>query len=241
MKIVDILHACAEDDYKSQSCIEFIVDAFHIPTDNWDSHITILLQRMQVINDLTNDDKKIRDMLITCLDKFQRCLRQLHVFSAEEFRNFLQRSELKTNSFAILLKNLEYLLVKESADIQSIAASLAGSIHPSYLLGYTSITSRDIFSVPAGIKAASGCITPEVNVGIKNRFGNWIFSLVTSNLNEDILAGKDCKHTTMKPRNRLYPIFTRISSDNMNNLRKLIPNYDDTCIPALKCTVVPLV
>ena len=240
MKIADILRICADDDYEDKSCVEFIVEALHIPADNWDSHITLLLQRMQVISNLTETERKTRDILITCLDKFQRCLRQLHVVTAEDFMNFLQRDKLQTDSLELLLTNLECILVQESVDIQNIAASLVPKENPTYLLGYTSITSKDIITVPAGIVTTSGCVTSEVNMGSKGKTCDWIFSSVTSNLDEDLLAGRGCKNTTLKPRNKLYPVFTRISRNNINGLRKLIPNYDDTCIPTLKCIVVPL-
>lgn len=240
MKIADILECCLTDNFSNNSCAGFITKELMIPADNWDSHITNLLQRFQKLTGVDSRLNNTYDMLVTYLDKLQRSLRISKVNTVEQFNDFFEREELQAETLEQLLYNLDIVLAMESPDIKGIADALAENEQPVFLLGYTRVTPREFHAVPALVRLNKECIIPEVNAISTASKTDWIFSNVTSNLDEDIALHKKVSNTSMKPRNRLYPVFTRIPQANLARLYSLIPNINKTHISTLKCDIIPI-
>lgn len=238
MKISQILTHCANNSYDGLSCAAFLNRELRVPQDKWDSHITRLLPQLQNLPDVSIELKDAHRLLIDYLEKVQKALRACRTTTAQEFISFFSKECMQTQTLEQLVKSIHTILEMQSPDIAGICNVLNQETPVTYMLPYTDIQSCKLLEVPACINVNGSLAIPDINARLPETGAKWIFSSVTSNLDEDRLARRNQKNTTMTSRKKLYPVFTQIGADKLDKLRDIIPNYDETCIASLKCEIV---
>lgn len=232
-------------DFDGMSCIQFMDSVWGLCKDNCESRLTRLLGGFQGLykQDLSISTKSGLDRICNFLEQFTKVVRALGITSAEECRELISSPDLAVDDIDELIENVMLKLKMNTPDIKCITDALVSkeSSAEQYVVGYSKITSSDLLVVPGMLIIGSGehreVRAVPVNVRSFSSKDTWFVSTVTSNMDEDRLERRNQKKTTMASRKRLYPIYARVTEDNLPRLKQLLPDCGKTCIPDLECEI----
>lgn len=246
---------CASGKYEEPyELFSSMITTFKIPAEDSFNYISRLSSSLSKITNLPKEHEETVESLLACFNHLKAAMHAYKVRTPKDFRNFCEtiktvcdeiteglsssnppmwiESLWDTNTLEKTLAAIKYMERFFREDISAVRDVFITSTEPAYLLPYISIIDTGLTIVPGKYNDMKTNIIPSATKS------SWSFSAVTSNTNEDILAGKSIKKTTMNSRKRLYNVFTTVPEDNLSRLKEIIPTLGTTCIPSLTYKVV---
>ncbi len=246
---------CASEKYEEPYALFIsMITTFKIPAVDSFNYISRLISGLSKMTGLSEDYQVTAETLLACFNHLKGALHAFKVKNEEDFAEFCKTIRTcceeitkglsssnppgwveylwNTSTLEKTLAALNHVETLCRDDVSAIRDVFTSSTQSAYLLPCTCITDSGITVIPGKYNDLKTNIIPS------NMKTPWSFSAVTSNINEDILAGNNTKKTTMNSRKRLYTVFTTVPESSFVELRKMIPNLGATCIPSLNYELV---